>query len=138
MKLEGVKLRTLRLFEWKESGKRKQMTREDVIKRIKRILEECKEYNEDDEIAVCYVTSDDADALDVAIKALEQEPCDDAVNRRAVLNTLNNADSVLDEDRTVERYKELLTACYIDLPSVTPAYKKDEWVSCSEETNGTD
>lgn len=49
------------------------MTREDVIKRIKRILEECKEYNEDDEIAVCYVTSYDADALDLAIEALEQE-----------------------------------------------------------------
>lgn len=50
------------------------MTREDVIKRIKRILEECKEHNEDDEIAVCYVTPFDADALHMAIKALEQEP----------------------------------------------------------------
>lgn len=48
------------------------MTREDVIKRIKMILEECKEDDEDDEIAVCYVTSYDADALEMAIKALER------------------------------------------------------------------
>ena len=65
---------------------------------------------------------DDAhyDALQMAIKALEQEPCEDAVSRKAVLNTLNRMDSVLDENRTVEAYKELLTACYKDLPSVTP------------------
>lgn len=55
------------------------MTKEDAIKRIKRILEECKEYNEDDEIAVCYVTSYDADALHMAVKTIEQEPCEDAV-----------------------------------------------------------
>lgn len=40
----------------------------------------------------------EAIALDVAIKALEQEPCDDAVSRQAVLNTLNNMDSALDDD----------------------------------------
>ena len=37
-------------------------------------MEECKEHNEDDEIAVCYVTPYDADALGMAIKALEKEP----------------------------------------------------------------
>ncbi|MGN8818570.1 hypothetical protein ACTNEN_09650 [Oribacterium sp. HCP28S3_H8] len=47
------------------------MTREEAIERIKMILEECTE----DENAVCYVTSYDADALDMAIKALEQETC---------------------------------------------------------------
>ena len=46
------------------------MTRKEAIEKIKMILEECTE----DEYAVCYVTSDDADALDMAIKALEQEP----------------------------------------------------------------
>lgn len=60
------------------------------------------------------------EAFQLAIKALEQEPCEDAISKRAVLNTLDNMDSVLDEDRTVEAYKELLTACYKDLPRVTP------------------
>lgn len=46
------------------------MTRDEARKRLKMILEEATEY----ENAVCYVTSDDADALDMAIKALEKEP----------------------------------------------------------------
>jgi hypothetical protein len=62
----------------------------------------------------------DSKAIKEAIKTLEQEPCEDAVSRKAVLNTLNRMDSVLDEDRTVPKYKELLVACYNDLPPVTP------------------
>jgi hypothetical protein len=46
------------------------MTREEAIERIKMILEEATA-NED---AVSYVTSYDAEALDMAIKALEREP----------------------------------------------------------------
>lgn len=44
------------------------MTREESAERLKMILEEATA----DEDAVCYVTSDDADALEMAIKALEQ------------------------------------------------------------------
>lgn len=67
------------------------------------------------------------DIYKAIVKALEQEPTtkndlgDDAVRRKAVLNTLDNMDSALDdEDRTVETYKELLKECYKVLPSVTP------------------
>lgn len=45
---------------------------------------------------------------------------DDCVRRKAVLNTLERMDKVLDEDRTVDSYKELLKECYKVLPSVTP------------------
>jgi len=62
----------------------------------------------------------------------ERKSCEDAISRRAVLNTLDKMDSVLDEDRTVETYKELLVACYNDLPPVTPARKKGKWIPCSE------
>ena len=44
------------------------MTREEAAERLKAILEEATE----DENAVCYVTSYDADTLEMAIKALEQ------------------------------------------------------------------
>lgn len=54
--------------------------------------------------------------------------CEDAVSRQAVLDTLDKMDSVLDENRTVETYKELLTACYNDLPPVTPAQKTGRWI----------
>lgn len=58
----------------------------------------------------------DIEAFDTAIKALEQEPCEDAVSRKAVINTLDNMDKALDTDRTVENYKMLLTECYKVLP----------------------
>jgi hypothetical protein len=54
------------------------------------------------------------------IKMLQAEPCEDAISRQAVLNTLDNMDKVLDEDRTVENYKDLLKECYEVLPSVKP------------------
>lgn len=46
------------------------MTREETIERLKMILVEATSHED----AVCYVTSNDADALEIAIKALEQEP----------------------------------------------------------------
>jgi len=52
-------------------------------------------------------------------KALSQEPCADTISRDAVINTLDNIDKALDEDRTVENYKALLKECYEVLPSVT-------------------
>lgn len=39
------------------------------------------------------------------------------ITKQAVLNTLDNADKFLDEERTVEKYKELLTECIKALPS---------------------
>ena len=41
----------------------------------------------------------------------------DSIDRQKVLNTLDNADKFLDEERTVEKYKELLTECIKVLPS---------------------
>ena len=55
------------------------------------------------------------DALENRIRALEQEPCKDAISRTAVLNTLDTMDKALDENRTVEEYKELLRECYKQL-----------------------
>ena len=49
----------------------------------------------------------------------------DLIDRQAVLNTLDNADKFLDEERTVEKYKELLTECIKVLPS---AKKNGEWI----------
>lgn len=49
----------------------------------------------------------------------------DLIDRQKVLNTLDFADKALDEDRTVETYKELLTECVKVLPS---AENKGEWI----------
>ena len=89
------------------------MTREEAIEQLKWYFEYDNGLSADKETVEAYK---------MAIKALEQEPTtkNDAVSRQAVLNTLDNMDSALDEDRTVETYKELLKECYKVLPSVTP------------------
>lgn len=56
----------------------------------------------------------------------EVQPCGDVVKREAVLNTLDTMDKALDENRTVETYKELLKECYKELPSVTP--RTGKWI----------
>ena len=52
-----------------------------------------------------------------------KEHYEDAISRQAVLNTLDNMDKALDEDRTVENYKALLKECYEGLPYITPQPK---------------
>jgi hypothetical protein len=55
------------------------MTREEAIEMLKKDKEQR---------GNCFIS----DALDMAIKALEQEPCEDAISRNAVIQTLNKMD----------------------------------------------
>lgn len=75
-----------------------------------------------------YFQMEDYGKVEEIIKALEEKPCIDVVSRQAVLNTLDFADKALDEDRTVETYKELLIACYKDLPSVAHTQRLRRWI----------
>ena len=75
-----------------------------------------------------YFLMEDYEKVKEIIKALEENPCIDVVSRQAVLNTLDFADKALDEDRTVETYKELLIACYKDLPSIAHTQKLGRWI----------
>lgn len=59
--------------------------------------------------------------------------CEDAVKREAVLNTLDAMDAALDENRTVEAYKELLKECYKELPPITPKQKIGKWIKVVTE-----
>lgn len=52
---------------------------------------------------------------------------EDDISRQAVLDTLDNMDKALDEDRTVENYKELLRECYKVLTPVNPN-KTGHWI----------
>lgn len=89
-----------------------------------------------------------AEAIGIGIDAIEQELCDkcvystsegcqydditetippfdDCISRKAVLDTLERMDKALDEDRTVENYKELLRECYKVLPSAKSEWQQD-------------
>ena len=57
---------------------------EVAINTLKDILEEVTETDD----SVCYVTSDDADALKAAIKVLEQHPCKNCIDKEALINEL--------------------------------------------------
>ena len=62
-------------------------------------------------------------ALDVLMAQADGE----YISRQAVLKTLDDMDNVLDEDRTIENYKELLKECYEVLPSVNPQEPKKKY-----------
>ena len=62
-----------------------------------------------------------ADALDIAIKAIEQQPCEDAVSRGEV-NMLCARYLKTATDDHVAFYEH-----FCDLPSVTPTRKASEW-----------
>jgi hypothetical protein len=72
-----------------------------------------------------YSTSEGCQYDDITETIPPFETSDNAISRQAVLNTLENMDRALDEDRTVENYKELLRECYKVLPSVTPKPKSE-------------
>lgn len=64
------------------------MTREEAIKELKILRED---YWEDDGYGHETIQNDDTMfALDMAIKALEQQPCDDCISRQAVINAINH------------------------------------------------
>lgn len=101
------------------------MTREEARQRIKILSAGLR-----DEDSVEYAVFDDKEALEMAISALSAEPCDDCISRQAVLNTLDNMDKALDEERTIEKYKELLMECIKVLPSAEN--KNGRWERMSD------
>jgi len=89
------------------------MTREEAIE----VLKDIYNYTRFD----TYTTNE---ARTMAIKALEQEPCDDCVSRQAVLAIAG--DSCLDLD-SYEDTKEFCDAIK-ELPPVTPKREQGEWI----------
>ena len=66
------------------------------------------------------------EALDMAITELEQEPCDDAISRQAVLDLPKNTErgfggKILEQSINIEYIKAL--------PPVKPAEKVGEWTT---------
>ena len=95
-------------------------TREEAIRIIREafdVMEE--EYDSADD------WKEEHEARDMAIKALEQEPCEDAVSRKAVLEYIERSDAELGHSSE----NELVCQDIKEFPSVTPTPK---WIPCSE------
>ena len=86
------------------------MTREEKISRLNDILSEI---NENDN-AVCYLTSEDNELIESAIKALEQESCD-AISRQAAIEVAKQY-----------WYKPDIAGALAELPPVQP--KTGHWI----------
>lgn len=72
------------------------------------------------------------EAEEMAIKALEQQPCEDAISRQAVeeiINDIRDCISVEGYCAIIERLKKL--------PPVTPQQKYGKWIA-QQEVNGDD
>lgn len=67
--------------------------------------------------------AEDAEALDMAIKALEQKPCEDCISRQEAISAIQD-----------EYYADAVGIDIVDivahLPSVTP--KAERWIPCTE------
>ena len=105
------------------------MTREEAIKVL---LEEWKCIDRNDGINCdrkcesCDLVMDSfvlKDAYNTAIKALEQEPCEDAISRKAVLKVI---DGWYEQNRDTENIEDLLILI-VYMSSVQPS-RKGHWI----------
>ena len=63
-----------------------------------------------------------AEFIKLAIKALDQEPCEDAISRQSMLDYLKYLHGEMPEEEFIK-----------ELPSVTPARKTGHWIDHSDE-----
>jgi hypothetical protein len=72
------------------------------------------------------------EALDIAIKALEQQTCDDAVSREEAIDRMMRKNMPVGEDNTKERFRYLQWLSDLEtikeLQSVKPQRSKGRWI----------
>lgn len=70
---------------------------------------------------------EDIEALDMAIKALEQQPCEDAISREEAIRVA--------EQGQIQGYEwQFKKLC--NLPSVTPSRSKGKWIQTKDDCDG--
>ena len=94
---------------------KREMTREEVIERLKSIKSLVDKH-------------DDVVALREAIKAVKQEPCEDAISRQAALDEIISRLGISGEKYLLESERYIYQIIK-DLPPVTP---KQRWIPVSE------
>ena len=75
------------------------------------------------ECAYKYTKEEVNEAIDQAIKALEQQPCDDCISREAVIEWLKDKDVI-----KMKYQEENARRGLASLPSVTPQPKIGHWI----------
>ena len=89
----------------------------------------------------CVISKYDCDACDeafeMAISALEQEPCEDAISREAVVDDFiewrEKLEYAVGEDYSGVHLLNVAIQKIWDMPSVTPSRRKGHWIDYSDE-----
>lgn len=105
------------------------MTREEAIKRFKTLL-----LHVDTD---CVMGMETTEAINMAIKALEQsEPCEDVVSRAEILRMINciNDHHAITPYKSVGAVTEHLTRIASNLPPVTPKQRIGKWIPVDSYT----
>ncbi len=96
------------------------MNRKEAIETLKAKIDTMKDG------AICCDYGNDKEVFDIAIKALEQEPCEDAISRKAALDM---ATTIQTDDYSGNEIMEVVDIDEIKaLPPVTPTRKKGKWI----------
>lgn len=107
------------------------MTREDAINIMKVIVHMLEEK---------YDTERVEDAVNMAIKSLEQEPCEDAISRQEAIKSIGKYFLRVETNGTIEIHQKLFSEflkainetqkkILLDLPSVHPKAKVGKWIN---------
>jgi len=110
------------------------MTREEAIKQLKQIIDVASKMERNEK----EIDAFDEEALEMAIKALEQEPSGDLISREELLKTINTWDKFgCDADTKLVPYKDHyipyihyddVVKCIKGIPSVKPQERTGHWI----------
>jgi len=104
------------------------MTREEKISHLKGILSEI---NENDN-AVCYLTSEDNELIESAIEALEQQPCEDCISREQAVDAVADLFEISEYPHPYPQGKPIrlkdIKEKLKQLPPVQPKPKTGHWI----------
>jgi hypothetical protein len=102
------------------------MTREEAIKILEEIIDEGWLISDFEKCTAI-------DACEMAIEALEKEPCEDAVSRQAVLEYIEGSEAELGHSSE----NELVCQDIKKLPPVTPQPQTGHWIKTISENGIT-
>ena len=94
------------------------MTREEAIMYLKRA----------DVSVGCKVKTKTAEAIEMAIEALQKEPCGDCVSRETVMHILDEVGGDFDSPREAVVPIDYIADMVAELPSVTPQPEVGRWI----------
>ena len=101
------------------------MTNENIIKALLRFNNRMKKERENHEFTTL-ISNESIDALDEAIKALEQQPCEECISRKGASHFLCERLERFNKSELYDKFSKIIDDMYNLLPSVKPKYTDEE------------